>query len=106
VLFLWTQDLTLLLVAAAALGLFSSGIFTWMAVWLPELFPTRIRATGAGFVFNAPRFIAWVGPLISGTLIASFGGFSQAALAIGAVYILGFAAALFLPETKGKPLPA
>ena len=106
VLFLWTQDLTLLLVAAAALGLFSSGIFTWMAVWLPELFPTRIRATGAGFVFNAPRFIAWVGPLISGTLIASFGGFSQAAMGIGAIYILGLGAAFFLPETKGKPLPA
>jgi MFS family permease len=106
VLFLWTQDLTLLLVAAAGLGWFATGQYTWMAAWLPELFPTRIRATGAAFVFNAPRFIAWVGPLISGTLIATFGGFSQAAMAIGAVYILGFVAALFLPETKGKPLPA
>jgi MFS family permease len=104
--FLWTQDLTLLLVAAAALGWFASGQYTWMAAWLPELLPTRIRATGAGFVFNAPRFIAWVGPLISGTLIATFGGFSQAAMAIGAVYILGLVAALFLPETKGKPLLA
>ena len=106
VLFLWTQDLTLLLVAAAALGWFASGQYTWMAAWLPELLPTRIRATGAGFVFNAPRFIAWVGPLISGTLIATFGGFSQAAMATGAVYILGLVAALFLPETKGRPLPA
>jgi len=106
VLFLWTQDLTPLLVAAAALGWFATGQYTWMAAWLPELFPTRIRATGAGFVFNAPRFIAWVGPLISGTLIATFGGFSQAAIAIGAVYFLGLVAALFLPETNGKPLPA
>jgi MFS family permease len=106
VVFLWTQDVALLLVAAAVLGWFATGQYTWMSAWLPELFPTRIRATGAGFVFNAPRFIAWIGPLVSGTLIATFGGFSQAALAIGAVYILGFAAALFLPETKGKPLPA
>jgi MFS family permease len=106
VLFLCTQDLTLLLVAAAALGWFASGQYTWMAAWLPELLPTRMRATGAGFVFNAPRFIAWVGPLISGTLIATFGGFGQAAMAIGAVYILGLVAALFLPETKGKSLPA
>jgi MFS family permease len=106
VLFLWTQDLALLLVAAAGLGWFATGQYTWMPAWLPELFPTRIRATSAAFVFNAPRFIAWVGPLISGTLIATFGGFSQAAMAIGAVYILGFVAALFLPETKGKPLPA
>jgi MFS family permease len=106
VLFLWTQDLTLLLVAAAALGWFASGQYTWMAAWLPELLPTRIRATGAGFVFNAPRFIAWVGPLISGTLIATFGGFGRAAIAIGAVYILGLVAAVFLPETKGEPLPS
>ena len=106
VLFLWTQDLTLLLVEAAALGWFASGQYTWMAAWLPELLPTRIRATGAGFVFNAPRFIAWVGPLISGTLIATFGGFGQAAMAIGAVYILGLVAAVFLPETRGKPLPS
>jgi MFS family permease len=42
-----------------------------MAAWLPELFPTRIRATGAGFVFNAPGFVAWIGPLIAGTLIAT-----------------------------------
>jgi MFS family permease len=106
IVFLWTQDLALLLVAAAALGWFASGQYTWMPAWLPELFPTRIRATGAGLVFNAPRLIAWVGPLISGTLIASFGGFSQAAMTIGAIYILGVGAAFFLPETKGKPLPA
>ena len=54
VLFLWTQDLTLLLVAAAALGWFASGQYTWMAAWLPELLPTRIRATGAGSCSTRP----------------------------------------------------
>ena len=106
VLFLGTQDLALLLFAAAALGWFATGQYSWMPAWLPELFPTHIRATAAGFVFNAPRFIACVGPLISGKLIATFGGYSQAALAIAAVYILGLGAAPFLPETRGKPLPA
>jgi MFS family permease len=104
-LFLWTQDLALLLVAAAALGWFATGQYSWMAAWLPELFPTRIRATGAAFVFNAPRFVAWVGPLISSTLITAVGGYTEAALAITAIYILGLAAAPFLPETLGKPLP-
>jgi MFS family permease len=106
VLFLWTRDVTFLLVAAAALGWFATGQYTWMAAWLPELFPTRIRATGAGFVFNAPRFVAWIGPLVAGTLIATFGGFGQSAMAISTIYLLGLAAAFFLPETKGKPLPA
>jgi MFS family permease len=106
IMFLWTQDHVLLLLTAAVLGWFATGQYSWMAAWLPELFPTRIRATGAAFVFNAPRFIAWVGPLISGKLIATFGGYSEAALAIASVYVLGLAAAPFLPETVGKPLPA
>src|SRR5580704_13498683 len=49
VLFLWTQDLGLLLVVAAVNGYFSLGQYSWMPVWLPELFPTRIRATGMAF---------------------------------------------------------
>jgi MFS family permease len=106
VLFLWTQDLTLLLVVAAINGFFSLGQYSWMPVWLPELFPTRIRATGMAFVFNAPRFIAFLGPLLAGTLIVSFGGFGHAATIVALIYLLGLAAAPFLPETKGKPLPA
>ena len=106
VLFLWTQDLKLLLLVAAINGFFSLGQYSWMPVWLPELFPTRIRATGIAFAFNAPRFIAFLGPLLAGTLIVSFGGFGYAATIVATIYILGFLAALFLPETKGRPLPA
>jgi MFS family permease len=103
--FLWTNDLTLVLWLSAVSGAFVSGQYTWMAAWLPELFPTRVRATATAFVFNTPRLIAWTGPLISGWLIANFGSFSQAAVAISCVYIISLAAAPFLPETKGKPLP-
>jgi MFS family permease len=106
VLFLWARDLTFMLIGAGLCGAFVSGQYTWMAAWLPELFPTRMRATAAGFVFNTPRLIAWTGPLISGWLITQAGGFSQAAVAISMVYILSLAAAPFLPETRGKPLPA
>jgi MFS family permease len=106
VLFLWTQDLTLLLVAAAVNAFFTLGQYSWMPVWLPELFPTRSRATGVAFTFNAPRFVAFLGPLFAGTLIVQFGGYSHAALVISCIYILGFCVAPFLPETNGKPLPA
>jgi MFS family permease len=106
VLFLWTQDLTLLLLVAGINGFFSLGQYSWMPVWLPELFPTRIRATGIAFAFNAPRFIAFLGPLLAGQLIVSFGGFGPAATTIAAIYVLGLVAVLFLPETRGKPLPA
>ena len=105
IVFLWTSDLNMVLVATAFSGAFVSGQYTWMAAWLPELFPTRVRATATAFVFNSPRLIAWTGPLISGWLIANFGGFSTAAVAIACVYVLSLASAPFLPETRGKPLP-
>jgi MFS family permease len=106
VLFLWTHDLTLLLVVAAVNGFFTLGQYSWMPVWLPELFPTRSRATGIAFSFNAPRFIAFLGPLFAGTLIVEFGGYSHAAMSIALIYVLGFAVAPFLPETRAKALPA
>jgi MFS family permease len=105
-LFLWTQDLTLLLVVAGANGFFTLGQYCWMPVWLPELFPTRSRATSIAFAFNAPRLIAFLGPLFAGTLIVTFGGYSSTAMTVSLIYILGFCLAPFLPETKGKPLPA
>lgn len=106
VLFMGTQDLQLLLWVAAINGFFTLGQYSWMPVWLPELFPTRIRGTAIAFAFNAPRFIAFLGPLLAGTLIVQFGGFSKAAVIVSVIYVLGFVVAPFLPETKGKPLPA
>ncbi len=103
--FVWADGLPVMVLAAALSGAFVIGQYTWMAAWLPELFPTRVRATAAGFVFNMPRLIAWLGPIISGWIIANLGGFSHAAVVIALVYIVSFSAALFLPETKGKPLP-
>lgn len=105
VLFLWTHDLNLLLLAAAVNGFFTLGQYSWMPVWLPELFPTSVRATGVAFAFNAPRFIAFIGPMIAGTLIADFGGYGNMAVAFSFTYVIGFLATLFLPETRGKPLP-
>jgi MFS family permease len=106
ILFLWADGLGAMLLGAALCGAFVNGQFTWMAAWLPELFPTRMRATAAGFIFNMPRLIAWLGPIISGWIIVNLGGFSHAAMTIVMIYIFSVTAALFLPETKGNPLPA
>jgi len=105
VFFLWTHELNMLLVVAGFLGLFASGQFTWMSAWLPELFPTELRATGVGFIFNAPRVLAALGVFIAGTLIVYFGGYGNAAMIVATIYILGLVVGPFLPETRGKPLP-
>jgi MFS family permease len=105
VLFLWTNDPALILPVAAVNAFFCQGLFSWMPAWLPELFPTHLRATAAAFGFNMPRFIAFLGPLLAGVMIAKSGGYGQAATLISLIYILGFAVVPLLPETKGEALP-
>jgi MFS family permease len=102
--YLWVKEIHLLLLVFAVYGFFIQGIFSWTPIWLPELFPTRMRATAAGFIFNAPRLISAVAPLIAGTLIVNLGGYGKAAAIIGLFYILGLVTVPFLPETKGQPL--
>ena len=94
-----------LLVAVTVFGFFTGGIWAWAPIWLPELFPTRMRGTAVAFCFNAPRWISCVGPLIAGTLIVAIGGYGKAATIVGLFFIVGVIAAPFLPETNGKPLP-
>ena len=88
------------------LGFFNNGIFSGFPIYLPELYPTRLRATGAGFCFNVGRVIASVGPFLTGMLVSALGGFGAAASAISSIYLLGLLILPFAPETKGKPLPA
>ena len=105
VVYLWVTNIYVLLFWVAVFGFFTLGIWAWAPVWLPELFPTRMRSTAIGFCFNAPRLIACIGPLIGGTLIVALGGYGPAATIIGSFFILGFVVAPFLPETNGTPLP-
>jgi MFS family permease len=104
IVYLWVQDIHVLVLGFAVYGFFIQGVFSWTPIWLPELFPTRMRATAAGFIFNAPRLISAVTPLIAGSLIVGLGGYGKAATIISLFYIFGLIAVPFLPETKGKPL--
>jgi MFS family permease len=105
VLFLWTHNLVLIVIVLVVNGFFTLGQYTWMPVWLPEVYPTHLRATGAAFVFNSARFIAFLGPLLSGVIISKLGGYGVAASVVGLIYILGLVVAPFFPETRGQQLP-
>ncbi|MBZ5562999.1 MAG: MFS transporter [Acidobacteriia bacterium] len=92
------------LLALPALGFFSNGIFSGFPVYLPEIFPTRIRATGAGFCFNAGRILAAAGPFLTGWLVLQLGTFARAASTIALVYVAGLLVLVFARETKGQAI--
>jgi MFS family permease len=102
--FLVPDSYATVLLILPVLGFFTNGLFSGFPVYLPELYPTRMRATGAGFCFNAGRVLAASGPFLTGYLVVHLGTFARAASSIAVVYVLGTAVLLFARETKGKPL--
>ena len=87
------------------IGLTVFGVFGSFTYYLPELFPTRLRGTGAGFCYNIGRIIAAAGPILVGAIAAR--GTDSAVRTLFWVGFVPLAGLLFLPwviETKGKPL--
>lgn len=93
------------------LGFCTCGIFGVIIVYLPELYPTRLRTTGTGFCYNIARYITASGPLVQGNLTILFGSLGYAmpirpaAMTLALIYVLGLAVVPFAPETRGQPLP-
>ena len=86
------------------LGFFSNGLFSGFPIYLPELFATRIRATGSGFCFNVGRVLAASGPFLTGYLVTRLGTFAHAASAVAVIYLVGLVVLLFARETKGQTI--
>jgi len=112
---------------SALMGFFQLALFAGFAIYLPELFPTRLRSTGTSFCYNVGRFIAATGPFTLGLLskylgdvavaklpetadavekaAAKLGAFREATSWVSIVFLLGLVVVYFLPETKGRPMP-
>jgi len=103
--FLTPRTYAQVLLLLPLLGFFNNGIFSGFPIYLPELYPTRIRATGAGFCFNIGRALASAGPFVMGYLVTVLGSFGLAASAVALIYLVGLLILPFAPETKGHPLP-
>jgi MFS family permease len=104
--FLLVNDRHTMLAIGAMNGFFTSGQTAWLTIYLPELFPTRVRGSAMSLVFDGSRIIAALGPLLAGWLISYFGGIGTAAALMSLIYIVGLVVTPFAgPETKGKPLP-
>lgn len=86
-------------------GFFAQGFHAGYAVYFPELFPTHLRATGAGFCFNTGRILA--APVLiwlSAWMKAAF-ALPVAISLLAGFFLFGLVILWFLPETKGRELP-
>ncbi len=86
-------------------GFFAQGIHAGYAVYFPELFPTHLRATGAGFCFNTGRILAAPVLIWGSAWMKSNFELPVAITVLGFMFLLGLVFLMFLPETKDQPLP-
>jgi MFS family permease len=89
-----------------ALGFFSGFFFGWLPLCLPELFPTRVRATGAGVSFNFGRIITAFGVLVAGGLLKEWfdGDYAAIGQITSFIYAIGMVIILFAPLRSGEAL--
>lgn len=96
----------LFLALVFVVGMTTAAFYGWFPLFLPELFPTRMRATGQGVCFNTGRVFAAIGAIAGGSLVQAFGGdYAKMGTVISLVYLIGMAVIWLAPETRGKPLP-
>jgi MFS transporter, SHS family, sialic acid transporter len=86
-------------------GFIATLFFGWLPLYLPELFPTRVRATGSGIAYNVGRFATAAGLFFAGTLVSLFGGdYSRVGAVMALIYALGMIVIWFAPDTTNKSL--
>ncbi len=99
----YTAGLLFMIFIAAG---FASAFYGWLPQYLPELFPTRIRATGQGLAFNFGRILAAAGAWNLGRFLHFFDdSYAKAGAMMVFIYVIGMVLIWFAPETRGRPLP-
>ncbi|HEY2871941.1 MAG TPA: MFS transporter [Reyranella sp.] len=87
-------------------GYFVFGVFSGHAIYLPELFPTHVRATAVAFCNGTGRIITSFGPLVAGLLVVPFGSFNKAAAFMTCFAVLSIIAMMIGRETRDDALPS
>jgi MFS family permease len=94
------------LLMIGAVGACTASFYGWLPLYLPELFPTRVRATGQGLSFNFGRVLAAAGAIVQGDLVKYYGeSYAKAGATVTLIYLVGLVLIWLAPETKGRPLP-
>jgi SHS family sialic acid transporter-like MFS transporter len=88
--------------AVFVLGLVSTLFFGWLPLYLPELFPTRARATGSGVSYNFGRILSAAGVLITGSIMLASGDYAKVGMTMSLIYAVGMIVIWWAPNTQDK----
>jgi MFS transporter, SHS family, sialic acid transporter len=83
-----------------AQGFVTTLFFGWLPLYLPQMFPTEVRATGSGIAFNTGRFATAIGVLMVGFLFGAVKAFPIVGACGALIYALGVIAILFLSDEQ------
>jgi MFS family permease len=97
--FAFVRDPRALLVIGPLVGFFGTGYFSGFSVITSELFPTALRGSAMGFVYNIGRVTSAAGPYLIGQVSES-GGMSAALCITSAAFLLAAAIAMGLPGRR------
>jgi putative MFS transporter len=97
-------DQTQLIIAGLCMQFFLFGMWSALYAYTPELYPTRIRATGTGFASAIGRVGSLIGPYVIGIILPSAGQAGVFALGAGAFVLAALAVLVLGEETRGRTL--
>ncbi len=102
--FLGAHSLAAALWLLPVMAFFVVGMHAGYAIYFPELFPTRLRATGTSFCFNLGRIIG-AGILVARGYLGTWLGLRHAVVAVASLFLVGLALLIIAPEMRGRELP-
>jgi len=103
VMFLTTSMFDARLIAwSFVVGFFVMAPYTYLFIYVPELFETRLRATAFGFSIQMGRIFAGLAAILGGKLIAVLdGSYARAGAIVSLFFLVGIAASFFMPKSTG-----
>jgi MFS family permease len=76
-----------------------------LSVYIPDLFPASVRASGTGFCFNIGRFFTAVAVFFIGSLVDFLGGYGNAIFYFSFVFLIGLLVTLFTKTIPHSSIP-
>jgi MFS family permease len=95
---------TIIYVEIAVLALFFGASQGILSIYIPQLFPTGVRAAATGLCFNIGRMVTAVAVLCVGVLVTVLGGYGNSLFIFSLVFVAGLLVVVFVKNIQPERL--